>query len=258
MARKPRLETAGFHHVVNHGIFRSDIFRHKKDKDEFLEILCNACQIYDVVVHDYCIMDNYYHLLLETKKENLSLMMRQLNSNYAIYFNKKEKRAGHLWQGRFKSWYIFNEEYLYPLFRYIEQIPILERHARRIGKYPYAFASTLLLRHAESIPCTAQSKLIQEFTANELVDFLSVRLSEDEQESLEKEKKRKIIVDNEKMTQEKVQTLQEHFAAVENKTQRNISIINAFKDGYTQNSIAIHLEVTASLVSQVIKKLKLL
>ena len=72
-------------------------------------------------------MDNHYHLLLETRQENLSLIMRQINSYYAIYFNKKEGRVGHLWQGRFRSWYVLNEEYLYFLLRYIEHNPINQK-----------------------------------------------------------------------------------------------------------------------------------
>ncbi len=65
-----------------------------------------------------------YHLLIEIKQENLSKFVRQLNMNYAIYFNKKYKRSGHLWQGRFKSWFVTDEAYLYTLMCYIEQNPI--------------------------------------------------------------------------------------------------------------------------------------
>jgi len=92
----------------------------KKDKDKFLEILCKSGINYKVNVHDYCLMDNHYHLLVQTTSSNLSLFMRQINSNYAIYFNKKYKRSGHLWQGRYKSYYIIEERYLYTLFKYIE------------------------------------------------------------------------------------------------------------------------------------------
>lgn len=53
----------------------------------------------------------HYHLLIESTKENLSLFMRQINSNFVIYFNKKYRRTGHLWQGRYRSWYIINEDY---------------------------------------------------------------------------------------------------------------------------------------------------
>jgi len=58
-------------------------------------------------------MDNHYHLLIETTKENLPVLMRTINANYAKYFNKKSKRSGHLWQDRYKSKYITSEDYLY-------------------------------------------------------------------------------------------------------------------------------------------------
>ena len=253
MARRPRLDMAGYHHVVNRGVAKTDIFKNKKDKDKFLQILCKSCQTYDVIVHDYCLMDNHYHLLLETQKENLSLMMRQVNSNYAIYFNKKEERSGHLWQGRFKSWYIINQEYLYTLIRYIEQNPVKAGITRKTGKYPYCFASALI-RKEDAIPCASQSMLIKEFDAGDLADFLNLELDDNELENLEKEKKRKITVDKEKIIQEKSLTLLDHFKSVENKTQRNSAIYSAFRDGYTQTDIANYLNLTASLISQVIKK----
>lgn len=124
MARRPRLDLDGFHHIVNRGVARNHIYKCDGDKEKFLEILCKSCHTYKVNVHDYCLMDNHYHLLIETTSQNLSLFMRQINANYAIYFNKKYKRVGHLWQGRYKSWYIFNEAYLYTLFRYIEHNPL--------------------------------------------------------------------------------------------------------------------------------------
>ena len=64
--------------------------------------------------------------------------MRQLNMNYAIYFNKKHKRSGHLWQGRFKSWYVTDEAYLYTLMRYIEQNPLKAGMVKDISHYPYS------------------------------------------------------------------------------------------------------------------------
>ena len=91
MARRPRIDLAGYHHIINRGVNRTNIFSSFEDKETFLKILCKACRIYEVIVHDYCLMDNHYHLLIENSKENLSLFMRQVNANYAIYFNKKRE-----------------------------------------------------------------------------------------------------------------------------------------------------------------------
>ena len=86
MARRPRLDMAGFHHIINRGVERKNVFKCNDDKHKFLEILCKACKLHKVNIHAYCLMDNHYHILIETSLENLSLFMRQVNSNYAIYF----------------------------------------------------------------------------------------------------------------------------------------------------------------------------
>ena len=132
------------------------------DKEMFLKILCKACQHYKVNVHDYCLMDNHYHLLVETTAENLSLFMRHINSNYAIYFNKRYQRSGHLWQGRFKSWYILNDEYLYTLFRYIEHNPIKAKMAEHVGEYEYTLLATLLNNKLTTPQCAQHSQLKKE------------------------------------------------------------------------------------------------
>jgi len=59
MAIKPRLDIAGFNHIVNRGVARSRVYKTNEDKDKFLEIICKACRDYKVNLHDYCLMDNY-------------------------------------------------------------------------------------------------------------------------------------------------------------------------------------------------------
>ena len=78
MARRPRLDLDRFHHIVNRGVVRNNVYKCDADKEKFLEILCKACHIYKVNVHDYCLMDNHYHILIETTSQNLSLFMRQI------------------------------------------------------------------------------------------------------------------------------------------------------------------------------------
>jgi putative transposase len=94
--------------------------------------------LYEVKVHSYVLMSNHYHLLVETSKENLSGYMRHINANYAIYFNKKYKRSGHLWQGRFKFWHVTDEAYLYALVAYIEYNPIKAKIISKLGEYKYS------------------------------------------------------------------------------------------------------------------------
>ncbi len=109
MARKPRIGTAGYYHIINKGVGQRVIFKEAKDYEQFEELMCFYAQSFDIILYNYCLMSNHYHLPIEIQEENISKFMGQLNMNYAIYFNKKYKRSGHLWQGRFKSWYVTDE-----------------------------------------------------------------------------------------------------------------------------------------------------
>ena len=132
MPRKPRVEEAGFHHIINRGVARGNIFLKPDDFEKFLEIVLEAKERYNFTVHALCLMTNHYHLLIETKSENLSLTARQINSKYAQYFNKEYKRVGPLWQGRFKNYFVYDEGYMYVLIRYIEQNPIKANMTKKI------------------------------------------------------------------------------------------------------------------------------
>ena len=144
MPRRPRVDSVGFHHIINRGVARRDIFLKNRDFEIFLEILEHAKEVYGFKVHAFCLMNNHYHLLIETTYENLSMIARQINSKYAQYFNREYKRVGPLWQGRFKSWYVYNERYLYILLRYIEQNPIKAALVDEIAKYRWC-SSTLVI-----------------------------------------------------------------------------------------------------------------
>jgi len=252
MARRPRIDFPGYNHIINRGVNRTNIFSSSEDKDLFLKILCKACRVYGVIVHDYCLMDNHYHLLIENSKKNLSLFMRQINANYAIYFNKKEKRTGHLWQGRFSSWYIVNEAYLYRTIRYIEYNPIDAGMTKKIGEYPYTLGSALF-GNEEILPCTKKSILIKQYDLQTLSDFLGTPLSTEELEDLEKEKRKKMSKEKNKVKQERDKELESYFDLKMSKEERNLAIQEAFTDGYTQASIARELGLTAAMVSYVIK-----
>jgi len=254
MARRPRIDFAGFHHIVNRGVARGNIYKNSEDKKKFLEILCKACKIYKVNVHDYCLMDNHYHLLIETTSNNLSLFMRQINSNYSIYFNKKHNRVGHLWQGRFKSWYITNEQYLYDLFRYIEHNPIEAKISKKIGEYPFTLLATVLNSNQKIIPCAEYSKLKKEINYKGIREHLELALSKKELKELEIKQKRKIVQTEYGYKLEKTKTLNEHFKEYSNKKERNQAIINALEDGYTQAEVARYLKLTPTAIAKVRKK----
>lgn len=252
MPRRPRIDSAGYHHIINRGVNRSNIFEDHKDYEMFLKILCKGCTAYRAIVHDYCLMSNHFHLLVETELDNLSLFMKHVNSNYAIYFNRRHGRSGHLWQGRFYSRYITSDEYYYTLIRYIEQNPVDAGLTTETGKYPYTLGATVVNRD-EIIPCAQDSKLISELEYENIQEIIGVKLNEDDLEILNKIQEQKVVVDEKSVKLAYSKTLDAHFKEAGTKAKRNSAIINALKDGYTQAKIAKQLGLSRSLISKVVK-----
>ncbi len=131
MARPLRLEFAGaLYHVTSRGDRREDIYLTDDDRNAYLDILGKVCERYNWIVHAYCLMDNHYHLLIETLDSNLSKGMRQLNGVYTQHFNRTHRRVGHVYQGRYKAIIVQKEVYLLELARYVVLNPVRARMVR--------------------------------------------------------------------------------------------------------------------------------
>jgi len=254
MARKPRLTIAGYYHIINRGVARKPILQFSKDKDKFLEIFFQCSNEYGFVVHSYCLMDNHYHLLIETTRDNLSHALRYINSNYAVYYNKKYKRSGHLWQGRFQSSYITSDTYLFTLLRYIEQNPLKAGIVKKLSEYEY-----ISFRHFVSDnphPSLLNSFIYDRFeTKKEIAEFLNEVVDEEsEAKTLKEISSQKVDVTEE---QAKVfKPLRDYFNETQTKDQRDIQIFQAYKDGWSQGKIAKEIGISQPAVFKVIKKLK--
>ncbi|MBI4764610.1 MAG: transposase, partial [Deltaproteobacteria bacterium] len=98
--------------------------RRDLDRESFLDILVQSKKIYGVRLFAYVLMDNHFHLLLETPLGNLGEFMRRFNITYTSYFNRTHNRVGHLFQGRYKSILVDKESYLSELSRYIHLNPV--------------------------------------------------------------------------------------------------------------------------------------
>lgn len=104
MARPLRIEhPGGRYHVTARGNERRAIYRGDSDRFHFLELLAELNERFGSRVHAYVLLDNHFHLLLETPEPNLSRTMQWLGVSYSIWFNQRHGRAGHLFQGRFKA-----------------------------------------------------------------------------------------------------------------------------------------------------------
>ncbi|GJL64239.1 MAG: transposase [Nitrospirales bacterium] len=125
MARQLRLEYAGaLYHVTARGHAQHDIYCDDQDRRRFLELLgCEVSQQH-WRCYAYCLMNNHYHLVVETPEENLSRGMRRLNSLYTQTFNRRHQQMGPVLQGRFKSILVEKDTYLLELCRYIVLNPV--------------------------------------------------------------------------------------------------------------------------------------
>lgn len=125
MARPLRLEIeGGIYHITSRGNARQIIFLDGSDKQKFLETLNLVVERFNWLCHAYCLMDNHYHLMIETPEGNISRGMRQLNGVYTQFFNKRHKSVGHLFQGRYKSILVDKDRYLLSLCRYVALNPV--------------------------------------------------------------------------------------------------------------------------------------
>ena len=139
MARPLRITYPGaFYHVTSRGNEQKAIFKSKRDREKFLEYLESASQRYDAVIHAYVLMDNHYHLLLETPTGNLPHIMRHINGAYTTYFNIKRKRFGHLFQGRYKALLVDIDEYAKELSRYIHLNPVRAKIVETPEEYEWS------------------------------------------------------------------------------------------------------------------------
>lgn len=125
MARQLRIEYPNaVYHVTSRGNARADIYLDNADREAFIEVLGMVVSRYNWLCHAYCLMDNHYHLLIETPDGNLSQGMRQLNGIYTQKSNRRHKLVGHIFQGRFKAILVEKEAHLLELCRYVVLNPV--------------------------------------------------------------------------------------------------------------------------------------
>lgn len=139
MARPARIEYEGaFYHVMNRGNRSEDIFLDDKDRNKFYEIIGNLEKRHKVIIYSFVLMTNHYHLLIETPLGNLSKAIQRLNGDYALYFSRRHKIPGHLFQGRFKAMLVEKESYLLELTRYIHLNPFRAGMVKVPEKYKWS------------------------------------------------------------------------------------------------------------------------
>jgi len=125
MSRPLRIEYGeAVYHVTSRGNDRKSIFKGDKDQGMLLNTLEEVNDRYHWLCHAYCLMNNHYHLVIETPDGNLSKGMRQLNGVYTMRFNRRHGSVGHVFQGRYKAILVQKESHLLEVCRYVVLNPV--------------------------------------------------------------------------------------------------------------------------------------
>ena len=142
MARTARKEsTSDIYHVMLRGINRQQIFLEDEDNLHFLEILKQCMEMSHFRLYAYCLMGNHVHLLLQTKDEPLGHVMKRIGTRYAVWYNYKYSRSGHLFQDRYKSEPVQDNAYFLTALRYILNNPVKAGMCRRMEEYRFSSAA---------------------------------------------------------------------------------------------------------------------
>lgn len=144
MARPLRMEFHGaLYHITARGNARQKIFLDEEDRHRFLDLLGKEVAQQGWFCYAYCLMDNHYHLLIETPEPNLVAGMRRLNGVYTQAFNRRHRRVGHLFQGRYKAILVDKDAYFLELCRYIVLNPLRAKAVKRQEQWPWSsYAAT--------------------------------------------------------------------------------------------------------------------
>ena len=166
MPRQARIDAPGaIHHIICRGIERRKIFWDDTDRDSFISRLGTVLQETSTRCFAWALIPNHFHLLLQTGLVPIATVMRRLLTGYAIFFNQRHKRVGHLFQNRYKSILCQREPYLLELVRYIHLNPIragIVGSLEDLNKYSYCGHCRILGAGAE--PWQAAEEILLRFS----------------------------------------------------------------------------------------------
>src|SRR3989339_593111 len=164
MARPLRIEYPGaLYHIMTRGNAKESIYRTEKDRIIFLEILKTTINRYSWKCYAYCLMENHYHLLIETPSGNLSKGMQYLNGVYTQKYNFNNNRVGHVFQGRYKAVLVEKGSYFLEVVRYIFLNPIKTKLVKKPVEWKWSSYRSVL-EGASPLNWIAAEDILKEFS----------------------------------------------------------------------------------------------
>lgn len=122
--KRRRESSTGIYHVIVKGINKERIFNQHREKNYFIKIILKHLELFGVEIYSYCIMSNHAHFIIRAEIQILSRFMAAILSEYAVYYNFKHQRNGHVFQNRFVSECVETEQYFWMCLRYIHLNPV--------------------------------------------------------------------------------------------------------------------------------------
>lgn len=139
MPRQARKKSeSGIYHVMLRGINQQQIFEDEEDYEKFFQILQECKAVSGFKLFAYCLMGNHIHLLIKPEQEALEQVFKRIGGRYVYWYNVKYQRVGHLFQDRFKSEPVEDDNYFLTVIRYIHQNPVKAGICKEIGDYKYS------------------------------------------------------------------------------------------------------------------------
>jgi REP element-mobilizing transposase RayT len=211
-----------------------------------MELIGNMLENFNITLHAYCLMTNHYHLLLETKEENISEAIQYLNGTYSMYFNRKYKRTGHFWQGRYLSYYLYDEAHAWIVAKYIERNPLVARMVGDIEEYAYQSLAQWS-KQGDSLKLLDGS-MIFDMTLEEYTRYCNQEMSQDEFLDIYATPK---IVTKDGEIRVLYKRLETFFEA-DRDINRKENAIKAFEYGYSKIEIARFLGLSSKSVGKMV------
>ncbi|MDN3017877.1 transposase [Paenibacillus sp. BSR1-1] len=139
MVRSARLWFAGAkYHVTSRGIRRNSLFYDDEDYEKYLNLVEETRKQYPFILHSFCLMTNHTHLQIETLESPLSIIMKNLNTKYAKFFNKKYDYSGHVFEKRYGAELLNSPEYEIDVSKYIHLNPVSAGMVNLPEEYPWS------------------------------------------------------------------------------------------------------------------------
>jgi REP element-mobilizing transposase RayT len=252
------------HHIIQRGNNHNYIYGDTLDKQKFFSILSTAITTYDMVLLQYVLMDNHYHLLVRMGNQPLSEMIWFLNRNYSLYYNQRYNRTGTIYEGRYKSYLLTENQKLFSTVRYIVRNPVKAGLAATPLQYRWSGHASVLKDEAGFIDRAA---LLAFFAPDD--DVALKRYMEcTEHEAWSAEIGFATILDRKNETEERLCFLLDRFLSELNLPEHQRTIVSggrsplsyelrnsfthlAIADGHSQKDIAAFLRVSPVTVRRI-------